>query len=140
MNMNNLTHNKKFTVICSAYQAKLSAFDNMINTELLAKHLMNTIFVESTRAVGVYRGVGEQSFVINTNSASKVNLIVSHCLGQYNQECVLVSNNQRHAIELWCINCLKHSLGSNFGVQTTKPDAHVEAYTVLNGTDYYVVY
>jgi len=138
--MNKLTQGKKFTIICSAYQAQASQLDNMLATDEMAKYLTNQVFVEYTRAVGIYRGQGEQSFVINTNSSSVVSHVTRYCQHTHNQECVLVSNNQRHSIKLHFEDCSKQDIGHNFGVHGGKPSAKVDAYTVLNGTDYYVVY
>jgi hypothetical protein len=138
--MNALTQGKKFTVICSAYQHTADSLTNMLATDEMAKYLTAHIFVEYTRVVGVYRGQGEQSFVINTNSSSAISNITRYCQHIHNQECVLVSNNQRHSIKLHFEDGSKEEIGHNFGVHGSKPSAKVDSYTVLNGNEYYVVY
>lgn len=97
--MNNTT--KKFTVILSAYQSAQSAFENMIASEALYNKLANLQggFVNPLRAVGVYAGIAEQSFIVNTSSRAVLE-DVKRLAWEHNQECVLVSSNRINKIVL----------------------------------------
>ena len=92
---------KKFTVILSAYTEANSQIQNLIDSEALYNKLANLQggFVNPIRAVGVYAGKPEQSFVIHT-SAHTILEQVKFLAFEYNQECVLVSKNRDNHISL----------------------------------------
>lgn len=129
--------NLKYTVIFSASQAACDTLTNLINTEKLAVFLEEEAHAPFLRSIGVYNGDAEPSFVVHTNSASKVAKIKAHVLYQYKQKCILVSHNRDHCISLQHGDGGTYNIGNSFKHHTTKPS---EDCTVLNGTDFYTVY
>ena len=128
--------NMKYTVILSAYHVGTSALDNMLNTERLNNYLVERC-PDTLRAVGVFEGTPEQSFVVHTNSSNLLNRIVSTGLYDHDQICVLVSNNRTLEIALYNADGTRDSIGTRFAVHSNTPkNAH--AYTVLNG-EYWTV-
>lgn len=129
--------NTKFTVIFSAHQAIDSGLSNLISSSTLEYQLTNVVYTDFIRAVGVYQGSSELSFVVHTNSANTIKQIARLCFGDYNQECILVSNNHKHYISLQYGDGTKQQIGKRFKHTLKTPSG--DAYTVLNGTDYYEV-
>lgn len=131
---------KKYTIIVSAFRECYSDLDNFLATEKLASWIIERAHVDYERAVGVYKGAAELSFVIHTNSSNVVSNIRTHCTYELGQDCVLVSNNRQGMVELH--NSLQGAgvikIGKRF-VKYNRPPMNAQAYTVLNGTDYYVV-
>ncbi len=136
--MSSLQTDKKYTVILSAYQTCNSDLQNLIDTELLRHQLENELHVHPIRATGVYHGVGEQAFVIHTNSHNLAYQVRSIGLHNHKQECVLISNNRRHEVKLHNAGGFNTVIGERF-LQTHKAPQGYSSYTILNGTDYYYV-
>jgi len=126
---------KKFTIILSAYQAGGSLEASMLNTELLAQQL--DTLAEYSRAVGVYMGEPEQSFVVTTNSSSKLAQIKRLAFDEYKQECVLVRQNHKREISIVYPD-KSEMIGKHFNLSLTQPKQSY-SYTVVAGTDYYTV-
>lgn len=144
--MDTLKSPLKYTIILSAYQTCPHAcntkcicdLNNMLNTEKLAIYLRDSARIDYQRAVGVYRGSVEQSFVVSVNSVSRLSMIKTHLLEVYNQESVLISNNRRQEISLHYASGKQKMIGKCFVSHASKPSA--DSFTVLNGVDYYTVY
>ena len=136
--MNTITTDRKYTVILSAYLASNTPLQNLLFTSRLKDMLQLSYHVNPIEAVGVYKGEGEQSFVIHTNSAHKMGDIKRLGLEMYGQDSVLVSNNRKHDIQLHMSDATTVHIGHTFRGYTGVPDG-CQAYTVLNGTDYWVV-
>ncbi len=92
--MNTLLTDKKYTVILSAYLASNTALTNLLFTERMKDRLLHEYHVNPLRAVGVYKGDSEHSFVVHTNSSHTVGDIKRLALECYGQDSVLVSNNR----------------------------------------------
>lgn len=123
--------NLKYTVILSAYQADNSALDNMLDTDRLNSYLLERC-PDTLRAVGVFDGTPEQSFVIHTNSANIVRRVVTVALHDYGQQCVLVSNNRKLDIALHNQDGTRDTIGTRFA-SLVGAISGARAYTVLNG-------
>lgn len=136
--MNTLKTDKKYTVILSAYQDISTPLQNMVDTDRLHYFIEHNCHLHAIRAVGVYKGGSEQSFVIHTNSSNSVSNIKRHVLIAYSQECVLISNNRKHDIKLHGGDGNNTDIGKRFIHSHTAPK-RTDNYTVLNGTDYYIV-
>lgn len=136
--MNTLVTDRKFTVMLSAYQAQCSELDNLVNTELLHHYIEHDLHCHPIRAVGVYHGDTEQSFVIHTNSSNVVSQLKRHVLDEYNQECVLVSNNRKHEVLLHNQDATAQYIGERFTRHYSTPKG-ANSYTIINGKDYYTV-
>jgi len=136
--MISLLTDKKYTVILSAYLAVNSDLQNLLFTERMKDRLLHEYHVNPLRAVGVYKGDSEASFVIHTNSSHVVGDIKRLGLECYGQDSVLVSNNRKHDIQLHMHNCTTVHIGHTFRCYTGVPDG-CQAYTVLKGCDYWVV-
>lgn len=132
----------KFTLIVSAYQSHNSVLQNMLATAAFEQWLLEDIRVEYERGIGVYKDKAEQSFVINTNSKSKVNMIITRALEYNGQDCVLLSRNRDHLISLVYPSGKLVNIGHNFvGSLAVPKQGHgiAKSYTVLNGTEFYIV-
>jgi hypothetical protein len=129
---------KKYTVILSAYHPDNEPHVNMLFTERMKDRLLHEYHVNPIRAVGVYQGGSEQAFVIHTNSSHVVGDIKRLGLECYNQECVLVSNNRTHDIQLHNSDATTTHIGHTFRCYTGVPKG-CKNYTVLRGCDYWVV-
>ncbi len=135
--MNKLTTDRKYTIILSAYQSDHTSLQNLLVTEQLHYVLEHDMHVNPIRAIGVYNGEAEQSFVVHTNSCQVMGQIRKLGVETLNQECVVVSHNRRHEIKLHgeIVNTL---IGSKF-THSRKAPKGVPSYTILNGVDYYTV-
>lgn len=136
--MNTLVTDRKFTVMLSAYQDSNSELVNLIHTELMHHYIEHDLHVHAIRAVGVYHGGTEQSFVVHTNSSNVVTQLKRYALHEYNQECVLVSNNRKHVIALHNSDATTQYIGERFTRHYSTPKG-ANSYTILNGKDYYTV-
>lgn len=132
-----LDTDKKYTLILSAYQATNTDLQNMLDTERMYDALTHRYHVHAIRAIGVYNGDQEQSFVIHTNSANTMAEVRRLALNAYNQECILVRHNRKHEIKLHNFNCDNTLIGTRFELSDSKHAG--QNFTVLNGKDYYVV-
>ena len=128
----------KYTAIFSAKQDDVDNLTNLLNNDKLASYLTDEVHCEFVRAVGVYNGGEELSFVVHTNSNRVVRQIEDHVFEAYNQECILVSNNRKHEISLNSVSGRRKVIGSTFKYSLKQPNAN--NYTVLNGVDFYTVY
>ncbi len=135
--MDTLRTGKKFTLIVSAYQASNTPLQNLIDTEALYSFIEHEVHAHAIRAVGIYKGGHEQSFVVHTNSSSKIVLCRRQAYDVHKQECVLVRNNRRHDIKLHHADGFNTLIGEHFKQQDNAPK-HRD-HTILNGTDYYTV-
>ena len=136
--MISLHTDKKYTVILSAFLDSNSDLQNLLFTERMKDRLLHEYHVNPLRAVGVYHGSAEQSFVIHTNSSHVVGDIKRLGLECYGQDSVLVSNNRKHDIQLHMHDCTTMHIGHTFKCYTGVPNG-CQAYTVLKGCDYWVV-
>jgi len=136
--MISLHTDKKYTVILSAYLYNNGALGNLLDTERMKDRLLHEYHVNPIRAVGVYQGDAEQSFVVHTNSSRVVGEIKRLALECYKQDCVLVSNNRKHDIQLHWANANTSHIGHSFRCYTGVPKGCTN-YTVLKGCDYWVV-
>lgn len=136
--MNTLITDKKYTVMLSAYQDDNDLLVNLINTEVMRWHIEHAIHAHPIRAVSVYHGCVEQSFIIHTNSSNVVTELKQYALDVFNQECVLVSNNRRHDVQLHNSNATTTHIGHVFKLAHKAPKNAV-SYTILNGCDYWNV-
>ncbi len=136
--MNTLKTDKKYTVMLSAYLPCNEELTNLLFTERLYDRLLHEYHVNPIRAVGVYHGGAEQSFVIHTNSSRVVGEIKRLALEVYYQECVLISNNRKHDIQLHNMDATTSHIGHGFKCQDKAPKG-ATSYTVLNGCDYWSV-
>lgn len=136
--MNTLNTDKKYTVILSAYLDTNTGLTNLLLTARLKDRLLNAYHVHPIAAVGVYQGVGEQSFVIHTNSSHTMGDLKRLGLEVYGQDSVLVSNNRRHDIQLHMQDCTTKHIGNVLKHYQSMPKG-CHNYTVLNGCDYWVV-
>lgn len=136
--MNTLNTDKKYTVMLSAYQSNATELTNLINSARLHDRLEQHYHVHAIPAVGVYHGSAEQSFIIHTNSSHVMSDIKRLGLEVYNQECVLVSNNRKHDIQLHNSDATTSHIGHGFKCQDKAPKG-ATSYTVLNGCDYWSV-
>lgn len=135
--MDTLRTGKKFTLIVSAYQKCNTPLQNLIDSEALYAFIEHEVHAHAIRAVGIYKGGYEQSFVIHTNSSSKIVEIRRYAYDVSHQECVLVRNNRRHDIKLHNSDGFNTLIGEQFKQHTNAPK-HRD-HTILNGTDYYTV-
>ena len=136
--MTTLITDRKYTVMCSAYQAGHSDLTNLINTELLAQYIEHDLHCHAIRAVSVYHGGAEQSFIVHTNSSHTMSQLRRYALDMYKQECVLVSNNRKHDIQLHNADATTSHIGHGFKCQDKAPKG-ATSYTVLNGCHYWTV-
>lgn len=136
--MNTLHTDRKYTVMLSAYCTVNSELLNLLNTERLADYIEHTLHLHAIRAVGVYHGQAEQSFVIHTNSHNSVTSLKRYALYELSQECVLVSNNRKHDITLHNTDATTTHIGHKFKCQD-KVSKGATSYTVLNGKDVWSV-
>ena len=136
--MTTLLTDRKFTVILSAYLPSNEPLQNLLFTERMNDRLLHEYHVNPIRAVGVYQGDSEQSFVIHTNSSRVVGEIKRLALDVYHQDSVLVSNNRKHDITLHMQDANTVHIGHSFRCYTGVPDG-CKCYTVLNGCHYWVV-
>ena len=136
--MNTLTTDRKYTVMLSAYDPVNSALTNLRNTEKLAWVIEHEIHAHAIRAVGVYNGDAEQSFIVHTNSSQVVSRLKLLALEYMHQECILVSNNRKHDIQLHNSDATTSHIGHTFKL-TGKAPKGATSYTILNGTDYWSV-
>ena len=135
--MDTLTTSKKLTVIVSAYQKSNTPLQNLIDSEALYAYIEHKVHAHAIRAVGIYKGGYEQSFVVHTNSSSKMVLCRRYAYDVSHQECILVRNNRKHEIKLHNCDGFNTLIGEQFKQQATAPK-HRD-HTILNGTDYYTV-
>ena len=133
-----LTTDRKYTIILSAYQATNSDLQNLIDTERMFDALENRYYVHAIRAIGVYNGSSEQSFVVHTSSSNIVAELRRMALNAYNQVCILVRHNRKHEIKLHNSNCINTYIGKNFIFHAKQPK-NANNYTILNGCAYYTV-
>jgi hypothetical protein len=136
--MNTLLTDKKYTVMLSAYQGDCDELDNLLRTEIAAQYIERNLHLHPIRAVGVYHGNAELSFIIHTNSSQKMTELKRYALNECNQECVLVSNNRKHDIQLHNSDATTSHIGHGFKCQDKAPKG-ATSYTVLNGCDYWSV-
>ena len=136
--MISLHTDKKYTVILSASHCTNEPLTNLLFTERMKDRLLHEYHVNPIRAVGVYEGGAEQSFVIHTNSSHVVGDIKRLALECYKQDCVLVSNNRKHDIQLHWANATTSHIGHSFRCYTGVPKGCTN-YTVLKGCDYWTV-
>ena len=136
--MATLLTDKKYTVMLSAFQANLSLEANLIASARLSDRLHNEYHVNPVECIGVYHGTSEVSFYIHTNSSHTTSEIKRLGLEVYNQECVLVSNNRKHDIQLHNDDATTTHIGHTFK-QSHKPSKGATCYTILNGCDYWSV-
>jgi len=136
--MNTLITDKKYTVMLSAYQSTNTHLQNLMDSEMLAYYIEHDWHCHAIRAVGVYNGAAEQSFVVHTNSSNVMGELKRFALGLMNQECVLVSNNRKHDIQLHNSDATTTHIGHAFRCYTGVPKG-CKNYTVLRGCDYWVV-
>ena len=136
--MSTLISDKKYTVILSAYQTSNTQLQNLIDTELLRHQLESELHVHPIRATGVYKGEGEQSFVVHTNSHNQAYEVRAIGLHTFKQESVLISNNRRHEVKLHNAGGFNTVIGERFISAGHALKGH-DNYTVLNGTDFYFV-
>lgn len=135
--MDTLRTNKKLTVILSAYQASNTPLQNLIDSEALYAFIEHEVHSHAIRAVGIYKGGHEQSFVIHTNSSSKMVLCRRYSFDVCHQECILVRNNRKHEIKLHGSDGFNTLIGEHFSQLPTAPKQ--DDYTILNGKDFYGV-
>ena len=136
--MTTLVTDKKYTVMLSAYKDSASTLDNLVDTELMRYHIEHVIHSHPIRAVGVYHSSAEQSFIIHTNSSNVVAQLKMYALNEHAQECVLVSNNRRHDIQLHNSDATTLHIGHAFKLEYKVPK-NATSYTILNGYDYWSV-
>lgn len=136
--MNTLNTDRKYTVILSAYHPSNSELQNLIDTEALAFYIEHELHAHAIRAVGVYKGSASQAFVVHTNSSRIMCELKRHGLEAFNQECILVSNNRKHDIQLHAADANTSHVGHAFKM-TFKPSKGATSYTILNGSDYWSV-
>ena len=135
--MTTLITDRKYTVIISASIAKNDPLYNLISTERMHDRLTREYHVNPIRAIGVWQGIGEQSFVIHTNSSRVVGEIKRLGLEVYHQEAVLISNNRKHDVQLHHIDATTSHIGHGFKCTNRAPA--LGCYTILNGQDYWSV-
>ena len=133
-----LKTDKKFTVMLSAYQATNTDLQNLIASALMKDIITNSMHCHAITAIGVYNGRAEVSYVVHTNSSQIMTRLKRYALDECEQECVLVSNNRKHDIQLHNSDATTAHIGNKFRRQD-KVDKHATSYTVLNGTDYWSV-
>ncbi len=136
--MNTLVTDKKYTVILSAYQAANSELDNLRDSQILHRFIEVYCHCHAINAVGVYNGSAELSFVIHTNSSNTVHQLKRSAFEVNNQECVLISNNRKHDIQLHFADAVTSHIGTKF-VHNDKAPKQATSYTILNGYDYWSV-
>jgi len=134
---NSIHSDEKFTIIVSAYRSSNTPLENMLATEDMANYLEYFLGVSFDRALGVYEGQPEQSFVVHSSNSREVRILTSHALQQYKQECILVRRNDFHKVMLYFPNKVV-TVGRNFTLSASVPD-NAEGYTILKGKDYYTV-
>lgn len=122
----------------SAYQASNTDLQNLIDTEALAFYIEHELHAHTIRAIGVYHGGASQSFVVHTNSSHIMAKLRRHGLEMFNQECVLVSNNRKHDIQLHNADATTSHIGHGFKM-AFKPSKGATCYTILNASDYWSV-
>lgn len=130
---------KKFTVILSAYDMAFNNQYNLIATEKLADELSAIGFtgIAYQRAVGCFQGQVEQCFIISTNSSNLVNEL-KRLAWSYNQQCVLVSNNQAKRIQLHYPDGTPLMVGERFAINNKLANNTLLSYTVIRG-EYWAV-
>jgi len=136
--MISLLTDKKYTVMLSAYQDSNTDLQNLIDSEALAFYIEHELHAHAIRAIGVYHGKAELSFVVHTNSSHIMSKLKRHGLEVFNQECVLVSNNRKHDIQLHNSDATTSHIGHGFKMQFKAPKG-ATAYTILNASDYWSV-
>ena len=94
--------------------------------------------IEYKNAVGVYKGQCEQSFIIDTNSSNTVNKL-KRLAWEFNQECILVSNNQAKRIQLHYPNSTPLMIGDRFAKNNKLAGNKLLSYTIVNGQYWEVV-
>lgn len=133
-----LITDRKYTVMLSAYQAGSSDLDNLVRSERLACYIEHDVHCHAIRAVGVYHGGAELSFIVHTNSNQVMCQLKRLGLHHLKQECVLVSNNRKHDIQLHNSDATTSHIGHAFKCHDKAPKG-ATSYTVLNGCDYWSV-
>ena len=136
--MNTFKTDRKFTVVLSAYMLHNAALTNMLLTERLFDNIEHRLHLHAIRAVGVYAGHAEQSFIVHTNSSSAVSELKRVAFEVYHQEAVLVVYNRKHAVKLHYDNATTEQIGERMH-HSTKPIQGQDSYTILNGADYWSV-
>ena len=136
--MDTLNTDKKFTIILSAYQDSNTVVQNLIDTCKLRAYIEHELHAHHIRAIGVYKGGQEQSFVVHTNSNKVVYACRKQAYDVHNQECVLIRNNRKHEIKLHGSDANNTLIGEHFMVRSSAPSG-CDNYTILNGKDYYIV-
>jgi hypothetical protein len=131
---------KKFTVILSAYDHEnLSHTFNLVITESLRHKLAthNYTGIPYQPAVGCFKGNAEQCFIVHTNSSHIVNILKSMAW-EYNQECILVANNQKNKIHLHYPDSAPLLIGERFAVNNKLIGNKLLSYTIVDN-DYWEV-
>lgn len=136
--MTTLITDKQYTVIVSAHQASSTPLQNMIANQRLQHYLEHDCYCHAIPAVGVYHGTAELSFVVHTNSANTMAQIRRSAFEMDNQECVLISNNRKHDIQLHYPDTCKH-IGHKFIMTEEHAPKGWQSYTILNATHYWSV-
>jgi len=136
--MNTLTTDRKYTVMLSAYQSINSELTNLMETEKLAWIIEHDVHAHAIRAVGVFHGGAEQSFIVHTNSRQVVSMLKLIAIDNLHQECILVSNNRKHDIQLHNSDATTSHIGHAFK-RSDKAPKGATSYTILNGCDYWSV-
>ena len=108
----------KYTVILSAYIQSEPPVHNLLQSDLLSSILSVNLNLDPIRAVGCYMGHIEQSFIIHTNSSHTMSEIKRLGIECYHQECVLVSNNRKHDIQLHNSDATTSHIGHGFKCYT----------------------
>jgi hypothetical protein len=109
----------------------------MIATEQLCYFLEHDCHVQAIRAIGVYDGDSEQSFIVHTNQSSVLCRIKLHAVVDLGQECVLIRYNRKHKIDLHFANATTEKIGEQFNSGNAAPKG-AHCYTILNNI-YYTV-
>ncbi len=125
---------KKFTVILSAYDDSQPTVHNLIASEQLADELTahNFTGISYQRAVGCFDGQAEQCFIVSTNSSNLVNEL-KRIAWTYDQQCVLVSNNQAKRIQLHYPDSAPLMIGDRFAINNKLAGNGLLSYTVVRG-------
>ena len=137
--MLNANHTK-FTVILSAYRAINSQAENLIATEALAAKLKahNFTGIDYKRAVGCYQGQVEQAFIIFTSQSSVVDAL-KRLAWDFEQDCILVSNNRRKVIRLYYPDSAPLEIGERFAINNKLAGNGLLSYTIVRGEYWAVV-
>lgn len=138
--MNTIT---KFTVIASAFRSNLSATTNLNRHEEVVNRLvMDYSMCDLKAVIGVYHEEGmpeasrEVSLMIENLSWSEVKTVLVMYCNEYEQDCILVKNQENNRCALWA-NDWYQELG--LWTQVTREEAHEAGiYTLDNHMNYWM--